>query len=51
MSSAFMPPGGRYGDLRRRELSRWASWEKRFGIVDRRPAISRLFVFDLAGSR
>jgi ABC-type nitrate/sulfonate/bicarbonate transport system substrate-binding protein len=51
VSPAFMPPGGRYGDLRHRELSQWASWEKRFGIVDRRPALSRLFVFDLAGSR
>ena len=29
----------------------WAAWEKRFGIVDRRPSVSRLFVFDLAGTR
>ena len=41
----------RFGDLRRRELTQWAGWEKRFGIVARRPAVSRLFVFDLAGTQ
>jgi ABC-type nitrate/sulfonate/bicarbonate transport system substrate-binding protein len=51
VSSAFMPPSGRYGDLRFLEISEWANWETQFGIVDRRPAIRRLFVFDLAGSR
>ena len=51
MASTFEPPGGRFGDLRRRELTQWAGWEKRFGIVSKRPDVSRLFVFDLAGTQ
>jgi putative hydroxymethylpyrimidine transport system substrate-binding protein len=51
VASTFEPPGGRFGDLRRRELTQWAGWEKRFGIVSKRPSVSRLFVFDLAGTQ
>ncbi len=49
VAPAFVPPGGRFGDLRRRELQRWAAWESRFGIVDEPPDVSRLFRFDFAG--
>lgn len=40
---ALSPPGGRIGGLDPRVLRRWARWEQRFGIVERRPDVERLF--------
>ena len=33
--------------LDRQALERWASFDERFGILERRPAVGRLFAFDL----
>jgi putative hydroxymethylpyrimidine transport system substrate-binding protein len=33
--------------LNRRVLERWADFDKRFGILERRPDVERAFVFDL----
>jgi len=40
---ALSPPGGRIGGLDPQVLARWAGWERRFGIVDTPPDVSRLF--------
>jgi putative hydroxymethylpyrimidine transport system substrate-binding protein len=40
---ALSPPGGRIGGLDAQVLARWADWEVRFGIVDERPDVERLF--------
>ncbi len=38
---------GPFGELRRRELERWADWDVEFGILRRRPDLDRAFEFDL----
>ena len=35
--------------LDRDVLERWAEWDERFGILERRPDVDRAFAFDLAG--
>jgi ABC-type nitrate/sulfonate/bicarbonate transport system substrate-binding protein len=40
---AFREPGGEVGALDRARLTAWAAWEKRFGIVSRRPNVGALF--------
>jgi len=40
---ALSPPGGRIGGLDPQVLARWATWEARFGIVEVRPDVGRLF--------
>jgi ABC-type nitrate/sulfonate/bicarbonate transport system substrate-binding protein len=40
---AFHEPGGRVGALDASRLVAWAAWEKRFGIVSRRPDVGTVF--------
>ena len=40
---AFTPARGQVGELDRATLTRWAAWERRFGIVSRAPSISQTF--------
>jgi ABC-type nitrate/sulfonate/bicarbonate transport system substrate-binding protein len=40
---AFSHPGGRVGALDPSRLRAWASWERRFGIVSRRPDVGAMF--------
>lgn len=44
---AIAPAGGRIGGLDADVLARWARWEVRFGIVDERPDVARLFAVDV----
>ncbi len=47
---AFAGAGGRVGVLDPQTLSRWAAWEVRFGIVNRRPDVAATFDPGLAAS-
>ncbi len=40
---AFHEPGGQVGALDPSRLRAWASWERRFGIVSRRPDLKAMF--------
>lgn len=50
VSPAFTAPGRAFGVLDRPTLDAWATWERRFGIVDRRPDVARLFAPAVADS-
>jgi hypothetical protein len=42
--TAFRPRGGgAYGTLVPSVLSSWAKWEKKFGIVKRKPDVATMF--------
>jgi putative hydroxymethylpyrimidine transport system substrate-binding protein len=43
LGPAIAPAGGRIGALDPDVLDAWADWEVRFGIVERRPDVERLF--------
>ena len=47
VSPALRPPLR----LNRAALERWADFDKRYGILKRRPAVRRAFVFDLHQNR
>jgi putative hydroxymethylpyrimidine transport system substrate-binding protein len=44
---AFRAADGRVGELAPATLERWAGWETRFGIVERRPDVAAMFDFGL----
>lgn len=50
VSTSFKAAATFYGQLDPAVLARWATWERRFGIVDRTPDIHRLFDFSVAKS-
>lgn len=48
LTPALRDEQGRFGVLDRATLDVWAEWERRFGIVERRPDVSRLFATELS---
>jgi ABC-type nitrate/sulfonate/bicarbonate transport system substrate-binding protein len=44
---AFREPGGRVGALSADRLNAWADWERKFGIVSRRPDVGAMFDLSL----
>lgn len=50
LTPALRDGDGRFGVLDPATLDRWAAWEQRFGIVERRPDVARLFDTDLSRS-
>jgi len=49
LTPALRDGEGRFGVLDRATLGAWAAWEQRFGIVERRPDVARLFDAELSG--
>ncbi|MGB2710360.1 MAG: ABC transporter substrate-binding protein [Conexibacter sp.] len=43
LGPALLPPSGRVGELDPQVLGAWADWEVRFGLVERRPDVARMF--------
>jgi ABC-type nitrate/sulfonate/bicarbonate transport system substrate-binding protein len=48
LTPALRDEQGRFGVLDRATLGEWAAWEQRFGIVERRPDVPRLFDAELS---
>jgi ABC-type nitrate/sulfonate/bicarbonate transport system substrate-binding protein len=50
VAPSFRSSAGRIGTFDTARLQRWAAWEQRFGIVDKRPDVALMFDGDFARS-
>jgi hypothetical protein len=50
VASSFRASDGTIGTFDTAGLKRWAAWEQRFGIVDKRPEVNLMFAGEFARS-